>query len=272
MSEAHPNQWWGPVPLAVNQAAVRQIAMLKLAVSRLPAEWRLCCDQQDLLEEDDLPLSAAVVEAHEAPEYPQIQRYVFRDAGSPLSLLPALADRPVVIQPFQPFTVPAGEEGAIFVSTPLWVHLGVGEPAQTLAYLPIRRPTDTWFGPNTMEGELCYASRTFGRMGLSEIPLRPHRAVTRVNIHNRAASPLLVERLSLPVPYLSRYAGDDARLWTESVAMERDRDGGHANFRIEKNAPAEAPGALLVAGPRQAAGESLSFRAFGALLRGGIWS
>lgn len=272
MSETRPNQWWGTVPLGLNQTAVRQIAMLRLAASHLAGEWRLSYDQQDLQEEDDMPLSAEVVEADAAPEYPQIQRFVFRDSSGPLMLLPALADRPVVIQPFQPFTVPAGEEGAIFVSTPLWVHLQLGSPAQTLAYLPIRRPTDTWFGSNTMEGELCYASRTFGRMGLAELPLRPHRAITRVIIHNRAASPLLVERLSLPVPYLSLYASGDAQLWTESVSMERDRDGAHANFRIEKSAPAEAPGAVLVAGPRQAPGDSLSFRAFGALLRGGIWS
>lgn len=259
--------WWGEFNLEEDVTALWELGPLRLSVRRSPREWRLTYEQVEVSGDEESRWSHQIVEERVAQEYATIERYVFQSTDSTLQLLPALADRPVVSRPIVPFTVPAREEATIFVSTPLWAHTQTGSGSRTLQYIPIRRPSDTWFGSSTLEGELCYASRTYGRLNLSEIPLLPYRAITRVLIRNRAGSALLVERLNLPVPFLSLFATAEGRLWTEAVTMVRDRDSSQADVRIQKSPPAEATETLKVASPREETGETLSMRAFGAILR-----
>jgi hypothetical protein len=114
-----------------------------------------------------------------------------------------------------------------------------------------------------MEGELCYASRTYARLSLENIPTRSHRAVTKLSVHNQADSQLSVERLNLPVPYLSLFESRDGLLWTQAVTMIRTRDTGMAAFRVEKDPPAEAKDARPLSGPRLQPEQTMIIRAFG---------
>jgi len=50
----------------------------------------------------------------------------------------------------QPLGVPPGEQASVYVSSPLWVRIETGKPAKLLCELPTFRPSDTWFGPNTI--------------------------------------------------------------------------------------------------------------------------
>lgn len=259
--------WWGEINLKENMTALWELGPLHLAVQRLPKEWRLIYEHVELPSGEDDRWTHRIASGTDLFEYRETERYVFQGTDDTLRIMPALADRSVVTRPIVPFTVLAGEEAAIFVSTPLWVHVQVGRQPRTLQFIPIQRPSDTWFGASTLEGELCYASRTYGRLNLSEIPLLPHRAVTRVLIQNHADSVLLVERLNLPVPYLSLFVAQGGRLWTEAVTMIRARDSSQADLQIQKSPPAEAAEALLVASPRKEGGGILSIRAFGAIFR-----
>lgn len=65
------------------------------------------------------------------------------------------------------------------------------------------RPSDTWFGPTTSEGEPCYASKTVCRLRVEDVPLRPHRCLTKVTLRNRADDSLSLDRLKLPVNALA---------------------------------------------------------------------
>ncbi len=259
--------WWGEFTLEENATALWELGPLRLAVQRLSKEWRLMYEQIELSTDEDDRWSHRIVSGTETPEYREIERHIFRGTDDALLILPALADRPVVTRPIVPFTVPAEEETTIFVSTPLWVQIQVCREPLTLQTIPIQRPSDTWFGPSTLEGEMCYASRTFGRLNLSEIPLLQHRALTRVLIRNNAEGALLVERLNLPVPFLSLFATDEGRLWTEAVTMIRERDSSQADMQIQKSPPEEAARASLVAAPRNEVSGILSIRAFGAIFR-----
>ena len=116
-----------------------------------------------------------------------------------IALTPALADRPVVARPEKPFCLPAGAEAVVYVSSPLWVVLSTAQDLK-LAEIPIVRPSDTWLGPSTREGELCYASRTFLRLSLDNLPRRPHRATSMVRILNHADTALPLRALKLPAP------------------------------------------------------------------------
>ena len=201
-----PATWWGRYRLEAGQAALWTIGSLRLAVRRLANEWQIACDQNTMADPETTEWSQQVAQVDLAElDYANLERYILRETGEELILKPALADRPVVTRPVTPLYVPAGAEATIFVSTPLWVTIETGEPPQSLKELPSQRLSDTWFGPSTMEGEFCYAGQTFARLNLENIPRRVHRAITQVIVHNRTASQLLVERLSLPLPYLSLF-------------------------------------------------------------------
>lgn len=168
-----------------------------------------------------------------------------------MNLTPLLADRPVVIRPETPFHVPAGQETTLFVSTPLWLQLQVSTPPIQLIEMAIKRPSDTWFGPSTMEGELCYASSTLGRLTLLDFPHSAHRAITPIIIRNNSDEAFQLERLNLPVTFLSPFRSAKQILWTESVTMKRETETSDASLQIGEGAPPQAADAKLISAPRQ---------------------
>jgi hypothetical protein len=262
----YQESWWGRFSVDEGQTSQWQIGPLKLAVQRLLNEWQLAYERDEIMieEANGWQLDQTALDVNSLG-YAQTERYTFGQTSSTLWVLPALADRPVVTRPWTPFYVTAGEETVMFVSSPLWVRIAVDDPPKILQEIPIRRPSDTWFGPSTMEGELCYASRTHGRLNFENVALQPQRAIIEVIIRNRADTTLLVERLSLPVPYLSLFETPEGLLWTESVTMVRTRDTGMATFDLVSRPPVQAGQAKLVSEPRQTPSRNMVIRAFGAL-------
>ncbi|MCG3211793.1 MAG: hypothetical protein FOGNACKC_05439 [Anaerolineae bacterium] len=268
-SNFQANRWGHPFNLNHEQTAVWDIGPLHLAVRRLAGEWQLAYRRSDPFAEDytnwTLQLSN---NALVADDYLAMERFVFGQTDALVQLTPLLADRPFVTRPIVPMFVPAGEETSIFISSPLWVAVEVGAPPRRLQEIAVYRPSDTWFGPSTMEGELCYASRTHGRLNFDNIPRQPHRAYTQVIIRNLAAGQLAIERFSLPVPYLSLFEAEDGLLWTELVTLAHTRDTEMATMQLEKAPPALAQNARQVASPRQHSGHNMLVRAFGSLFGG----
>jgi hypothetical protein len=145
-----------------------------------------------------------------------------------------------------------------------------GRPSQTLFELPLQRPSDTWFGSSTIEGEICYASRTFGRINLENLTGYQYRALTQVHIENKSHTPLLIERINVPVPFLSLFYAKDYLLWTETVTMVQNRETSLAEFQIQKKPPPSAVNLKLISKPRQEPQKSMLIRAFSALKLQGL--
>jgi len=166
-----------------------------------------------------------------------------------------------------PLFVPKGEETTLFVSTPLWLRLEVEKLGQLLE-VPSQQLSDTWFGPSTLVGELCYASHAAVGVDLKDVTFEPHRAVTPLRVRNLADSPLHLERIKLPVRYLAVYKSgkpSDSRLWTQTVTLEREADGDLAGLQLGKGAPREAGKTERLSAPRQRADKNLVVRAFSKL-------
>ena len=121
---------------------------------------------------------------------------------------------------------------------------------QLLQEIPIHRPSDTWFGSSTIEGELCYASKTQGRLSLEEVPFRPHRATVPVLIVNKDETILSLERLNLPVGYLSLFSSPQGQLWTQDVTITREKGMDSGTFNIGEDPSSYIQDAALVFGPR----------------------
>jgi len=258
----HP-AWWGEFRFSPGETMTWTIGPLRLAVRRARQEWQL---SYDWLEATNSEMTCRVTTTADAPPvYEHQERYVFRETSDLLHIRPALADRPVISRPVTPFHLPAGEEATLFVSSPVWLHLAVANPLRDLTDVPIQRPSDTWFGPSTREGQLCYDSRTSGRLHLEEVPHRPHRAVTRVVIRNEGSDALRLERLSLPAPYLAVFEADDGLLWTTPVTLVRDQTGEMGTVKIHDSPPEEARHAKRLSPPREKPTHASLVRALSAL-------
>lgn len=262
--------WWGSFSIDEDSARFWQIGPLRLWLSRSPREWRVVFERTRDPFEDTL-----VVAAEDAPEptaQAEIRRFGFRETAGAVEIGPRLADRAVIVNPALPFRLPPGEEVRVLIAMPLWFEIRAGESLARLLEEPVFRPSDTWFGPSTREGEICYAGRTSVRMDAETLPARPQRATSPVRIRNRAKTPLPLERLRMPAPHLSLFASGDHRLWTEEVTLTREAEGVAASLSLAKEPPADLVRATRVCGPRTTARKGSLFRTFGGLFdKGADW-
>jgi hypothetical protein len=258
---ASEKRWWGSFPIRENEERYWRIGPLSLWISRSESEWRIVHERS----EDPLD-SRLVVCASDAPASPSdgsdLNRYGFRRTSESVQLAAALADRPLVVSTEVPFYLPPSEQTTLFISAPLWIKILVANPGKELQELPLYRPSDTWFGPSTLEGELAYAARTSARLNLDALPVRPQRAICAVRVINGGGSQLRLAKLKLPMPQLSLFETSDHRLWTEQVTLEREGDGEMASIRFGAAAPSSARGAKRIFAPRS---KGVLIRAFGAI-------
>lgn len=266
--------WWNTYTLDVHHGGRWQIGPSTLWLFHGPNEWRVMHRQSGTSLDDHstarvgIPAGewADAVDADIADE--DIVRFSFLHDDPHVTLRPALADRSVVTRPEHALHVPSGENVTLYVSTPLWIRIELGQAAKAIHEVPSHRPSDTWFGPSTREGELCYAARTTGRLRLEDLPLRPHRAVTPLHIHNRASDTLLLERVQIPTQHLALYESPDHGLWTQAITLHREEGREGADVRIEPGPPRNLPTIGQRAEPRQVPKTNMvtsTFKALGAL-------
>lgn len=276
---ASPTPWWGTFSLGPNTGGEWQVGPSILWVYRSTHDWRVVHRPSTSRESVD-PMASRSTVACPVPDEAMAsvldtddealvtRRYSVRQTDETVALRPALADRPVVARPEHPLSVLPDEAVTLYISTPLWLRVELTESERRLAEVPSHRMSDTWFGANTQVGELCYATRTAGRLHLDRLPLRLHRAITPLKVRNRAAEPLALERVQLPVPHLALYATPDDALWTDAVTMIHRTEREGANVQVQEGAPADAGRADRIQEPRVQSRSGLitsTFSAVGAL-------
>ncbi|HKI73693.1 MAG TPA: hypothetical protein VJ998_03575 [Pseudomonadales bacterium] len=181
----------------------------------------------------------------------------------PITATSRLSDRPVVARPNQPIHLPSGEHITLFVGTTLWLELTRGR--DLLLDLPLARLSDTWFGPNTREGEVCYACPTHARLSMEGIAANPYKAITPVEIRNQADSPLVMDQFNLPVPYLALYRDDD-RHWTSKVTITRTSADSRGEVKIATSAPPFCRSPVELSVPRRRSEGGMIHKALNLLL------
>jgi hypothetical protein len=273
--------WWGQFSVSSGQTLFWHVGGLRLWIQRGEREWRVATEREvdlatllsrsipDLAASeagDEPPLVVARPEAS-IPPHGAFQRFAMTATTDELQVIPACADRPVVVGPRKPLRLVSKQEVTLFVSAPLWFRVAVGPRAALLMEEPIVRPSDTWLGPPGGDGELCYWSQSDAALEAGELPVLAHRVCCAVRVINRAETPLPLDRLRLPMPHLSLYAAVDGRLWTEAVVIEREVDGEMASVRLEDAPPASVRPARLLCESRQRGIRGFLTRTFGGVLR-----
>lgn len=265
MLKPHTVPWWGDFHLKPHQALQWRIGPSILTACRTETEWRFHHAQNGHGEEDGAELAIAVPAVLDAAR--TRRRILLHRTAPRLTLTPRPADRPVVAQPHSGFTIPPRLQVSVFITTPLWVQLSVEGVAGPVLDLPLWRPSDTWFGASTREGELCYSISTRARSRIEERSTRPHQAVTPVLIHNDTSEPLIIDRLSLPTPHLALYADRGAELWTQAVRLRSRPGQPTADLELGSGAPEQAVDPEPVSGPRCGDGQALVVRAWSSLFK-----
>jgi hypothetical protein len=255
--------WWGTHEIGVDDASRWEIGGLRFWLQRRRSEWWLAHAWFEI----DEPAEWGFVRSSPWPEdETAAERFAVSETTGIVHLRPLPSTRSVVARPRTPLRVLPGQRARVFVSSPLSVEIAVGATPTVLRDLPTRRLSDTWFGATTREGELSYALRTSARTRLDEMPRGHYRLLTPIVIENLAADALVVERLNLPVPFLSIYSDEIAGAWSEEVRLLRTADGDMAELDVHDGPPAEAAGAKRLSEPRKVAEKGHLFRAFGTLL------
>ncbi|MCC6623061.1 MAG: hypothetical protein IT385_17520 [Deltaproteobacteria bacterium] len=268
MSTAPRAPWLEPLTLVPGEVGTLRIGTSALLVTRRAREWRV----QTATTSD---LGALDVELRWPDPAPgplpfsgdaRLMRFATDGRADALRLRPRLADRPVVVRPADKLYLLAGAEVDVFVSTILWIGLELADSGTPLVDLPALRPSDTWFGPSTREGELAYASRTSARLDLADLPARPHRATTCIHLVNAGRTPQSLARVMLPAPSLELWRMPSGLLWTQTVDLTLG-DGEESPLRFRPGPPRDSGGAAeLVAGPRRpTAQKNILLRAMSAI-------
>lgn len=249
--------WWGSFEFDEDHVGRWRVGPSTLWIYRSAQSWHLIQVESDDSLDDSAwidtpkPIEQTDLSMDQLPDEAVVSRYSFQKTDAVCSLQAVLADRAIVVRPDIPLYVLAGEEVTLYVSTPLWIRVEVGSEARLLQELPSFRPSDTWFGPSTREGELCYSVKTAGRLRLENLPKRLHRAITPIHVRNHGSDALHIERVQVPVQYLSLFEGPDHFLWTQSVKLDRETAGHRATVRFDETGiPKEAGATTQLRGPR----------------------
>ena len=258
------SNWWGPQDFEEDQTMRWQIGPRDLWVTRADREWRVATR---LLLSERERLSAPPAPSDPPPNDPDVhvRRYV-SDGQQRLRLQPMLPDRPLVVRPVVPIFVPPARSTTLYVSSPLWLRLFLGDESVPMFDEPVDRPSDTWFRSSPTRGTLCYASRTTAGLRLDAVWQLSHRAVVTILVENRSTSVLAIERMSVPVHELSISADDDGRLWTDRLELRQDDQVGAA-VNVAPRQGTEA-GKSRVADPRRLRSKGSLFEAFAGRLSG----
>jgi len=253
---------WGALDLERGGHAYLRIGPLELGLARKPREWQVWHARGDDPLDDRLAIER---DEREAPSGAEHARFGFQQEPARVRLTPVLADRPVVLRPETPLFIPAGETVDVYASTPMFARIDFDEDDVVELEVPTYRMSDTWFGPTTGDGELCYASRTHAQLAHDLIRRRPHRAITQITVKNGDAHRLHVERLKLPVQYLSVFRAADGGLWTEALTFSRAADSDNAQVSV-KRTPPDVAGAVEKLCPPRRTEQNPVVRVFDALL------
>lgn len=250
--------WWQPQTLLNEQSCKILLGPLQIFLQRKAGEWRLATEL--LTQAEHQHVESQLLD--QWPQRSQASRFVFENEPLQFCLKPLLADRPVVVKTHQPVYVPPGEQVTFYISSPVSIRIELQQPTLLLKEVQTLRLSDTWFGPNTQVGELCYADKTQARQSKEELPKRVHRAVTPVTVKNNSSQMMSIEKLSLPIPYLSLYGLADGSLWTDQVLLDHQDDAEMSKLQISKKMPAGSDGAERLAKPRLYMEKHGLFRAF----------
>lgn len=256
--------WWGEFSFTVAQVRRWLVCNKAIYIERQALQWLTWYES---LGDSELT-EQSIVEEIAPPETrseTNLVRHLQEHACNTISIKPALADRSVIAKPSVTLNLLPGEKTIIYVSTPVWFNAFTQPNDLLVLDIPLIRMSDSWFGPSTIEGELCYAKYTEAKLDINKLERQSHRAITPIYIHNKNDTSMAIERINVPIPYLHLYADENNHLWTNNITLICEQDGEMAEIKLDKHAPDVAKPTTLLTKPRIASEQHKLIRSIGNL-------
>lgn len=225
---------WGALDLGEGETRSIDFGTLRLSVRRTLEEIWLQAQRAPKLVE---------------PEEGDWQRWALRGTST-VSVRPAMPDRLLVVSHEHSYHLPPRREAKVYVRIPLFVQVVVEgrRNEHVLMDVPSIVLSSTWWG-TLEEGELGYWLTTKARAAVTEDLFLPHFGLCPLLLINDSAEALPVQRFALRVTHLSLFR-DGRKNWTDEVRVSYKGSPEGSEIRFGEEAPAEAPGAQLLAPPR----------------------
>ncbi|RYZ67537.1 MAG: hypothetical protein EOP05_17600, partial [Proteobacteria bacterium] len=249
------SSWWGRHSLAIDRTDFWQVGPLKMWLASSPAKLSISWGHStDFLDSHVRSVPGAQLQLEQnivaPPEVETVISAFNHAARSEVVFAPMLPDRPVVLRLVDPLHVLPGEEVTLYMVVPLFIRLEAAQSSKLISEIPTFRLSDTWFGPLSTLGGLCYASASPAYLDLREVPLRAHCAITAITVKNSGIDSLKLDRLNIPLPRLSLFYSQRSGFWTDRMTLERNSDDEMANVKLDRQPPPEASPTQFVTGPR----------------------
>ncbi|MDE1464048.1 hypothetical protein [Spartinivicinus poritis] len=226
---------------------------LLFSLKRQPHEWQVHYKHFNLNPEAELNEVSTWCGECSLTDDDNFKRFVFSRTHKDLTITPILPDRNLVAKPIVNITLMPEEQITLYVSVALWLRVSVKKPTIesvknnkddyiTLCELPIRELSNTWFGPSTLEGELCYASKTHALVNQESLTLKPYRAIVPVSIINNQPDILKIEKINIPVPALGLYRNNNGLFLASGVTLVKLKNSNQIKLSTTNNTtPIEKP-------------------------------
>ena len=242
------NIWWGEFSFDLDEQKCWSVGERAILIKRKTTEWNTSNIESTEEKDSDILVSNGIT--FNADNSAAIGRFLEKNTSEKIKVFPLLADRTVIARPSSPLIILAGETVQLFISTPIWFCAQTMPSSKTLVDLPFCRPSDSWFGSSTIDGQLCYAKYTSAKTQLDELDLHPHRATTSIVVINSDDKALTVNRINVPVNHLHLYSDEQNQLWTSRITIEIEDESADVELIIEKDFATESKPLTFISNPR----------------------
>jgi hypothetical protein len=241
------NIWWGEFTFELGEQKCWSVGERAILLKRDVAEWNTWNIEskevdQDIVVSDGVNLTV--------DDTTIVGRFLEKNTSEKIKVSPLLADRTVIARPSSPLTILAGEKIQLYISTPIWFYAETFPNGKCLVDLPFWRPSDSWFGSSTIDGQLCYAKYTSAKTKIDELELHPHKATTPIMVINSHNKELTINRINVPVNHLNLYSDEQNQLWTSRITIEIEDESTDVELIIDKKVSAEFEPLTFISSPR----------------------
>lgn len=176
------------------------------------------------------------------------RRFAYPSPPKTFVVVPRMPDHPLVLAGETSFDLRPAARVRFYVAVPAWISLRIpGADPEVLLEHPTSVLSSTWFG-DFFEGEHCYWTPTRARTDPAKLPKAHHLVTCPIEVLNRSADPLLVDKLALRVQHVSIFQ-DGARLWADETKIAYLGGGEFSKIHWSGKPPREAKGATRLAAP-----------------------
>lgn len=180
----------------------------------------------------------------------QWSRYLIKENFNSIKIMPELPDKDIIVKTDFPFWLTKNANSLIFFKIPLWISICIeGKNPIKVIDIPSVVLSDTWFG-DLDNGHICYFISTSAKANANLDELKPHLALSSLNIENKSDENLLIEKLCIEVENSTLFL-ENEKLFTDHMNVSYSEQHAKVNVIFKKKPYETFKNAKKITEPRK---------------------